>query len=213
MSKPALVPPEEREPARVSAVVLAAGGSTRFGGPKLLAPLDWAGGRPMIRVVVERVLGADVAEVIVVTGCEEAKVQQALAGLPIRIAPNPERATGLSSSLRAGLSRLSAGSDAALFVLGDQPGVSTGVLDALIARYRAVRTPIVAPVCRGRRGNPALFDRCTFDALRRIEGDQGGRALIDSGCFVVDTVQVDDPSILWDVDRPEDLRAPARPRE
>ena len=81
------------------------------------------------------------------------------------------------------------------------------LIRALIAAYREVGAPIVAPTYRGRRGNPVLFDRRAFADLRRVMGDQGGRGVIASGRFVVHDVEVATETIFLDIDRPEDLRS------
>ena len=92
-----------------------------------------------------------------------------------------------------------------MLMLADQPAVSPAVVRLLIDTYRDTRAPIVAPVYGGRRGNPVLFDRCTFGSLRRVAGDQGGRQVIASGEFEVALIEVDDRAVLMDIDRHEDL--------
>jgi molybdenum cofactor cytidylyltransferase len=85
----------------------------------------------------------------------------------------------MSTSLRAGLDALRPTAQAALVVLADQPGVDADIVNRLVERYRADRSPIVAPVYRsGIRGNPVLFDRALFDELRAVTGDEGGRSVV-----------------------------------
>src|SRR5256885_12375240 len=104
---------------RIAAVVLAAGRSTRMGGPnKLLAEIA---GRPLVRIVVEEALASRARPVIVVVGHERAEVEKALAGLPVELIYNPDFAQGLGTSLRAGISAVPADADGAIVCLGDMP--------------------------------------------------------------------------------------------
>jgi len=189
----------------VSAIILAAGAASRFGAPKLLQPLPGRPGVPLLVGVVKIALVAGLRSIIVVVGCQAPAVIAALAGQPVEIVENRRWREGLSSSIRAGLERLPADAAAALFLLGDQPAIRPATLTALIEAQRAGGAPIVVPTFDGRRGNPTLFDRCTFDELRRLAGDEGGRALLRAGRFRVAEIPVPDPAILLDVDRPEDL--------
>ncbi|OGO39985.1 MAG: hypothetical protein A2Z04_04215, partial [Chloroflexi bacterium RBG_16_57_9] len=164
---------------RITAVVLAAGGSRRFGRPKQL--LDWCG-QPMIAHVVDKVVecvssGAGVTEIVVVVGHAAAAVGEALRGRPVRIVFNPDWAQGQSTSMRVGLKALGPEIGAALFILADQPGLTPAIIARIIQRYRETLAPIILPTFQGRRGNPVLFDRSLFDELMAIEGDQGGRTL------------------------------------
>ncbi len=186
----------------VAAIVLAAGGSRRMGGrPKQLLPV---GGQPMLRRVLEAVRASPVEETVVVLGYRAEEVRDGSQIADCKVVVNEGWAEGLSSSVRAGLDAISPQAEAALFVLADQPGLTAGVIAALIARYRRTRAPIVVPVCRGRRGNPVLFDRALFDRLRQVQGDAGGRQLIAELGAAVETVEVDDERVLWDVDTPDD---------
>jgi molybdenum cofactor cytidylyltransferase len=160
----------------IAGIVLAAGASRRFGSQKLLASV---GGVPLVRRSVERLLEASLDEIVVVLGNNAPAVGAALAGLRVRTITNAAYATGMSSSLRAGLEALRPTTEAALVALADQPGVGAEIVDALVERYRAERASIVAPVYGGGvRGNPVLFDRSVFDELRAVAGDEGGRSVV-----------------------------------
>lgn len=185
----------------VAAIVLAAGGSERMGEPKQLLPID---GQPMVRRVVEAVCGVGLDQVVVVTGAYADLVAQALAGLPVEFVANEAWLEGMSTSLRRGLGALGPEIQASLIALADQPALTSDVLSALVARYRATGAPIVAPVCQGRRGNPVLFDRRLFADLLAVEGDQGGRTLLARYTAEVEQVEVDDSGVLFDVDTPQD---------
>jgi len=191
----------------IAAIILAAGGATRFGEPKLLRALPGRPETPLLLAVLETVRAAGPDLIVVVIGCEAATMRALLVGQSVEIVENPRWAEGLSASLQAGLQRLPAHIEAAIFVLADQPLLQPATLRALGETYRAAGAAIVAPTFEGRRGNPILFDRCTFDALRRMRGDQGGRSLLREGGFSVAEAPVPDAGVLLDVDTPADLQA------
>lgn len=186
----------------IAGVVLAAGASRRFGSQKLLAPV---GGVPLVRRAVERLLETSLDEILVVLGSDAATVGAALAGLNVRIVSNEAFAAGMSTSLRAGLDALRPPTEAALVALADQPGVGAEIVDRLVARYRASRPPIVAPLYGdGVRGNPVLFDRSIFDELRAVTGDEGGRSVVARDPRRVVLVEFAE-AMPGDVDVPADL--------
>ncbi len=182
-----------------AAIVLAAGRSRRFGRDnKLLLPVA---GVAMVRRVAETALESRARPVIVVTGHEAEAVQAALAGLPLVFVRNPDHGSGLASSLKTGLAEVPAACAAALVLLGDMPHVRRATLDALIAALDPDAGHTVAvPTYRGRRGNPVIWHRRHFAALRGLEGDRGARRLFPGlGAAIVD-VPVDDPGIHVDID-------------
>jgi len=186
---------------RVAAVVLAAGASQRFGQPKQLLP--W-GGKTMVEHVVDVLLASPVDEVIVVLGCQAEAVGAALGERPVQTVVNDGWDRGLSSSVRAGLGAVSPHTMAALFVLADQPGLTPDLVGRLIERHRRTLGPIVAPFYKSRRGNPVLFDRALFPELAALEGDVGGRVLIEEHPQWVERVEVETEAVLLDVDTPEE---------
>ncbi len=189
--------------AQVGAIVLAAGGSARMGQPKQLLSV---GGQPMVRRVVEAVCAAALAQVVVVVGAHAHRVQQALTGLPADIVLNKAWAEGLSTSIRTGLDALRPEIQAVLMVLADQPALSPHLVRALVTRYRATGSALVAPFYRGQRGNPVLFDRVLFSELMQVEGDQGGRTVIIHHQAEMECVEVNDPAVTLDIDTLQDYQ-------
>ncbi|AVO45389.1 NTP transferase domain-containing protein [Phreatobacter cathodiphilus] len=191
---------------RLAAVVLAAGRSTRMGGPnKLLAEI---GGRPLVRHAVEAALGAGLAEVLVVTGHQEAAVRAALADLPVRFAHNPDFPEGLSTSLKAGIAALGEEIDGVVVLLGDMPAISSGLVGRLAAAFAPGEgRHVVVPVAGGRRGNPVLWGRRFFAELMKVTGDQGGRAVLAGAPEAVAEVPAETDDVHLDLDTPEALAA------
>jgi molybdenum cofactor cytidylyltransferase len=194
----------------ITAIVLAAGASTRMGRQKLTLPM--ADGRAVVRAAVDRVLQAGLDDVVVVLGREADAVAGALAALPVRTVVNPRYAEGQSTSLRAGLDALPPGTEAAVVALGDQPLVDPSVIRRLVSAFRATARPIVVPVYRDGRGNPVLFAAALFGELRAVTGDQGGREVIARDPARVAEVPVDGP-MPSDVDTPQDYEAMRRAGE
>jgi molybdenum cofactor cytidylyltransferase len=202
--RPDAEPPARRP--RVSGLVLAAGRSTRMGGPnKLLELLE---GAPLVRHAVDAALAAGLSEVVVVVGHQQAAVAAALEGLPVRFVVNERFAEGLSTSLAAGVKALRPDADGAVVLLGDMPRVGSTLVRRLTDAF-APQTGghVVAPVRAGRRGNPVLWGRRFFDELMRVEGDVGGRRLLEIYPDAVRDVEADDEGALIDVDTPEALAA------
>jgi molybdenum cofactor cytidylyltransferase len=189
---------------RVCALVLAAGRSTRMGGPnKLLAEIAH---RPLVRIAAEEALASRARPVIVVTGHQRDRVEQALAGLPVHLVHNPDFADGLGGSLRAGIAAVPADADGAVVCLGDMPQVDAALIDQLIAAFDPDRGAlVVVPTFEGKRGNPVLWSRRFFPDLMAIEGDVGARHLIGRYGEAVVEVAVEGKAALVDVDTPEAL--------
>jgi molybdenum cofactor cytidylyltransferase len=189
--------PEPRLP--VGGVILAAGLGRRMGVPKLLLP--WQG-RPLVRHVAEAALASQLDGLLVVTGYRADDVASALEGLPLQIVANSDYEAGLSTSLHAGIRALAGHYSAAMIMLGDQPLLTTEIVDRLLQAYWATQAPLVAPVAGQRRGNPVLFARGLFPELLTIRGDEGARAIINAHRTELHTVPVDE-SVFFDVDTPE----------
>jgi molybdenum cofactor cytidylyltransferase len=189
---------------RIAAVVLAAGRSTRMGGPnKLLAEIAR---RPLVRIAAEAALASGAKPVIVVAGHQHDQVEQALTGLPVRVVHNPNFADGLGTSLRVGIAAVPAEADGAIVLLGDMPQVDARLIDRLITAFDPDRGAlVVVPTFEGKRGNPVLWSRRFFPDLMAIEGDVGARHLIGRYGEAVVEVPVDGKGALTDIDTPEAL--------
>lgn len=203
----------------VAGIILAAGGSSRYGQPKQL--LDWHG-KPFVRVVAEAALSAGLARLVVVTGSHAEQVERALEGLPLLLVRNRDWRSGQGSSIQAGLRTLNqppvpggsletpsiqaSGEEmgAVLFLLADQPQVTPGIMRALVEHHARTLAPIIAPQVAGQRANPVLFDRSTFPELMTLKGDVGGREIFKR--IQVEPLPWDDAGLLADVDTPEDYR-------
>ncbi|MCR9070354.1 MAG: molybdopterin-binding/glycosyltransferase family 2 protein [Alphaproteobacteria bacterium] len=194
---------------RIGALILAAGQSRRMGKEnKLLAQVD---GKPMVRHVADAVAASKATSTTVVLGHEADAVRAALADLKLSYAYNPDYAEGLSTSLKAGLAAVGDDVDGVIVCLGDMPRIGTATIDRMIAAFDPVEgRSIVVPTRRGKRGNPVLFAKRFFEEMGGVSGDVGARHLIGNHEDIAVEIEVDDESVLTDVDTPEAL---ARIRE
>lgn len=187
---------------RIAGIVLAAGESSRYGQPKQL--LDWHG-QPFLRAVAKTALEAGLSPVIVVTGAHREKMEAALNDLNVNLAPNEDWKSGQASSIKAGILPLThepfQNIGGAVFLLTDQPQVTTSILRALVEKHAEALHPAVVPMVMDRRANPVLFDRSTFKDLLSIQGDVGGRAIFHK--HRVEYLPWHDDRLLLDVDTPE----------
>lgn len=191
---------------RIAAVVLAAGRSIRMGmANKLLADL---GGTPMLRRVVETALASAARPVLVVTGHQAAEVGAALSGLDVTLVANPDYATGLASSLKAGIRAGPADCAGALVMLGDMPRVTAAHVERLIGEFAPGQgRAIVVPVHAGRQGNPVLWPARFFPELLQLDGDAGAKRMIAAHAGEVREIDLGTDAIFVDVDTPDALAA------
>ncbi len=185
----------------VAGIILAAGASQRLGRPKQL--LEWRG-EPLVRHVVQSALKAGLWPVKIVTGAGAAEIEGTLRDLPVQFVYNSLWELGQATSVVAGVESLPPRCGATIFLLADQPQVPVTLLRSLVERHAQTLAPLVAPLVDGRRANPVLFDRATFEDLRKLEGDSGGRPLFAR--YQAEWLPWHDPNILLDVDTEDDYR-------
>jgi molybdenum cofactor cytidylyltransferase len=186
---------------RFGAVVLAAGAGSRFGGGKLLAPLD---GRSILAHVLEAVRAARPADTVVVLGHDRAEIEAATPWAGERRVVNPDPEAGLSSSLRVGFEALADDLDGAFVVLGDQPLVDPAVFRALSgAEVRGGRAFVVPRYVGGGGANPVLVLRAGWPRVAEARGDQGLGPILAAHPELVTQVELGGSNP--DVDTPADL--------
>jgi molybdenum cofactor cytidylyltransferase len=185
----------------VAGLVLAAGGGTRFGGRKQLAPVD---GRPMLEHALAAMAAAPVEPVAVVLGADADEICEHVdmhGAEPIRCF---EWELGQAESLITGIDALDrVGADAVVVTLGDQPRISAQAIAAVVdgrGDFQAVRA-----VYGGTPGHPVLLERSLFEGVRSLSGDVGARDLL--GNVRVNEVPCDGLGDPTDVDTPADLPA------
>jgi molybdenum cofactor cytidylyltransferase len=188
---------------RVTALVLAAGASSRMGRPKQLLPLE---GSPLVRRAAQAALEAGCEDVVVVVGAYAEEVAAAVTDLRVRVARNSAWREGLGASLRCGARAAHEApdgpADAILVVLADQPRVDAALLSRLVAAFRCEGRELVACAYAGRLGPPALFAGRHRAALATLGGDRGAQVLLEGCASDVHRIPFEDGAL--DVDTPED---------
>jgi molybdenum cofactor cytidylyltransferase len=186
----------------ISIVILAAGGSERFGRPKQLEPLR---GRPLVQHAINAAAASGAGEVVVVLGASADDVEAAIT-LPAgaRVVVNLLHAQGQSTSLQAGLRALDDPVGAAVILLGDQPGIAPETIRRVVDAWRDRKPAIVQARYHGLPGHPVLFAREVWPQLLAVTGDRGARDVLAADARRIAWVDVEsDPPP--DIDTPRDL--------
>ncbi len=191
---------DDRITGNTAGVILAAGGSSRFGVPKQLLHF---GRNTFIEQVTETCIAANLAPIIVVVGNEAKAIDKTLERFKerVNVIENKDWRNGQSSTMRIAIPFLSS-SISSLFFLSDQPQISTDLVLSLIALFKSNNSEIIAPFVGEKRANPVLFSNKLYEELADLKGDEGGRQLF--GKHKVDRLEWNDERILMDVDTPED---------
>ena len=193
---------------RTVAVVPAAGSAERFGGKKLLTPID---GEPLLDHTIDALLEGGAAEVIVVVGkdgrAELERDVNAMLDPRVRAVENPDPSRGMFSSIQEGVAQ--AQGDAILVMPGDMPFVSSQTVRAVIAAYEQ-KPAIVSPRYRGKRGHPVALPMSLRDEIREAKPGSTLHDVIHGHTDMRIDVDVEDAGVIRDVDRPEDLESKPR---
>jgi CTP:molybdopterin cytidylyltransferase MocA len=190
-------------PSGVSAILLAAGAGSRFGGGKLLAKL---GDRPLIEATFGNLRDAPVDEIIVVLGADAARLREVCERYGARTIENEEWERGQSTSVLTGLRACGEGTRAAVVLLGDQPFIGAEAVERLVAAFE-VGAEIAVATYGGKRRNPVLFSREVWPLLEaELAGDEGARSVMRRHPDLVAEVPCDGVGDPADVDTREDLR-------
>lgn len=188
---------------RLSGIILAAGSSARLGRPKQTLEL-W--GKPVLQHAIDAAAGAKLSEVIIVLGHRAAAIAGVLDLPPgARIVENPDFASGQSTSLRAGLDACDRACDAAAVLVGDQPGLTTELIDEVIGAYLRADAQVARAMFEGAPGHPVIVDRALWSAWRTVAGDNGWRDLVASAPQRLDVDLGMPPP--GDIDTPEQFEA------
>jgi molybdenum cofactor cytidylyltransferase len=191
----------------VGAVILAAGGSSRFGQPKQLLRYR---GETLIRRVVRAAEEADCEPIVVVVGKNADAIRQELSGTRASLIENGEWQRGIGSSIRCGVHQIAGSTDAAILLTCDQPLVDRNVIARLIAAQEESGKPIVASSYANTRGVPGLFLRSCFNALLALPDNLGAKKIIEEQAGDVASVTFEEGAI--DIDTAEDFERLKRNR-
>ena len=175
-----------------------------MGSPKQLLPI---GGRPLLEVVVEQACTSKLDDVLVVLGASADEIRAGVDFGRARVMVNSDHASGMASSLRAGLGALGDEVDRAIVILGDQPDISGRLLDELLDLQEQTGLPAAALSFNGLLHPPVVLTRELWGDLESLEGDVGCRAVIRARPELVAKIAIEgDLKHPVDVDTPDDYR-------
>ena len=181
-------------PFQVSAILLAAGSSRRMGRLKQLLSL---GSKTVIRHCLDTLLLSGIKDIVMVVGVGGEEIVNAVYGLPVRVARNPDPESEMAESVRVGLRAVNTESSGIIVCLSDHPLVKAETLVTLIQKHREDHERIIVPQLNGRKGHPTLFPRPViveiFDGLTL-------RDIVHRTPARIREVDVPDEGILFDMD-------------
>lgn len=191
---------------KVGAIILAAGMSKRMGKPKLLLSL---GGKPLFRYSVNTATAAGLKPIVLVGGKHIEELRKHTSDLTeIEIIENRDYESGMASSLKAGIQALKGRTDAVFVFLADQPFVPPIVITKLLEsydQYRKEGVRIFRPKYNNVLGHPVLFDAELFDEFEQIQGDEGGKSIVQKHYSSLMSVPFENSEWGFDIDTTEDL--------
>jgi len=188
----------------IATIILAAGQSKRMGQPKMLLP--W-GKLTVIEQVISTFLNAGIEDIVVVTGSTRQHVEQVIQPYPVMTVHNSDYVSGeMLSSLQCGLRAISPKAEATLVGLGDQPQIQERSVRLICDAYRRDRASLVVPSFELRRGHPWLVARPLWSELLEMRASESPRDFLNRHMDEIHYVTLDTPSILADLDTPEDYQ-------
>lgn len=184
---------------RINLILLAAGNSKRFNGNKLLVIYK---DKPIYMYIVEKVLDLRVNKIICVTQYEE--IKEALLNTDINVVMNDNSSLGISSSIKLGIN-FDKNADGYMFMVCDQPFISIETLNSVIDNFINGDKGIVCVGYGDNKGNPVIFSKRYIYELLSLEGDSGGKRILNEHLNDLNIVNVDNEIELIDIDTQEEF--------
>jgi molybdenum cofactor cytidylyltransferase len=200
----------KKKPGMIWALVLAAGESRRMGEPKLLLPF---GRNTIIETVVQNLMESSLDGILVVLGHRWQGILDKLKNYAVETTINPHYKSGMLSSVQWGFRKLPRDAQAALVVLGDQPGITAQTIDLVIGAFRAGNKGLVFPTDKDSGGHPLLVDMKYRREIRSLDPATGLRSLLSRCPDDILRVAIEAGSGLQDIDNPEDYRKARAPKK
>lgn len=186
----------------IAAIILAAGKSMRMGRPKMLLP--W-GKVTVLEQVIRSVQDAGIQDILVVSGSGRDEVEKIAAQYKVRTTYNEKfESEEMLASIQCGLRVQQTGTEAVLICLGDQPQVEESSVRRVCATFDKTRSPIIVPSYEMRRGHPWLVARPLWSELLDLQAPHSPRDFLNMHSAEIEYVVLDSPSIIEDLDTPED---------
>jgi molybdenum cofactor cytidylyltransferase len=189
----------------ISALLLAAGKGERMGKAKQLLPL---GEKRLVEASLHNLLASQVGEIIVVLGFAADEIRPFVEGKEqVKVIVNNHFHEGMSTSIHAGMQAIDTSAKGILIALADQPFIPPEIINQLIERFAAGKKGIVLPVYAGKQGHPVILDRKRYEpGLLALQGDVGGKEIVQNHVDDVLEVEVASRGVLIDIDEPGDYQ-------
>jgi molybdenum cofactor cytidylyltransferase len=185
---------------RIGVIILAAGLSSRMGDFKILLP--WIDNKPILTHVVSKYIALNINPIIIVTGRDAERVQETVAGLPVKCVHNPNYATGeILSSVKIGLQAMPDDVVATFINPADMPRIPQSIIETMQASCQPQQ--IIAPRYQGQRGHPILLDKTFWQAMINLPTDGAPRDVIKANRQYVHFIDTEDDGVIIDIDTPE----------
>jgi molybdenum cofactor cytidylyltransferase len=185
---------------QISAILLAAGGSSRLGQPKQLIHFR---NELLINYIINQIKKGGIQDIKVVLGSRFKEIREQITNKEITIIENANWKEGISSSIKIGLGCVNINTEAVIFFIVDQPYLDYKIIRILVEKYQTSRATIIATKAADQLIHPVLYRREVFPKLLGLEGDVGGKAIFEKE--VLETVDWPDDRLLMDIDSSEDL--------
>ena len=186
-----------------TAVILAAGGSSRMGTPKALLKKN---GKTFLKILVSSLRTSGIEDIRVVLGAGAAGISEHITAPGICILINKSWQDGQLSSFKTALKDIGSSSSSVMLCLIDSPFTGKDTIMEIIDAYKKSDADIAVPLYKGRGGHPVIFSSSTYKALLEAPLEEGARYVVRSGRFKVLRVEVDDKHVLDDIDSPREYK-------
>ena len=187
---------------QVGIIILAAGSSSRFGQPKQLLKFE---AETLLRRAVESAIKSDCFPVVAVLGANFERIKNEIINLDCQIIFNADWQTGMSSSIKIGVEKMSEiapNISAVIIALCDQPFIKSEHFNQLVEKFLEIKKQIIASFYNGTSGVPALFAQEMFDDLLKLEGEKGAKEIIRKNPDLVEKLFLTEAE--FDIDTKED---------
>jgi molybdenum cofactor cytidylyltransferase len=187
---------------KITGIILAAGESTRFGKPKQLIKLN---NEFLINRVVREALASNLNPIILILGANFERIHKVINPTERVIIINNENwKLGQSTSLIEGLNHVTKDNSGVMYLLGDQPFITSEVINKLISLYSVSKPNVVMLETNGKRTPPIIFPSSYYHLIRKLEGDKGARNIIND----IDVIFLEntDDMLITDIDTENDYK-------
>ena len=187
-----------------TAIILAAGASSRMGRPKQLLKID---GQCMLDLSIAAAVKAGIDSPIVVLGANAKLIESHATRLSnCTVVKNDKYHLGLSTSLIRGIQAAPPATKAYIFILADQPMVRSNLLVLMMKEFERTGADILYPEFQGQRGNPVIVTSRLHDRLLLAKGDSGAKYLLADNSLKIVPYPVTTSAVLTDIDTPEEFQ-------